>query len=293
MVIYLYFIYQTQYSKNISNLVLNNKKFDISTKTYLLDKPINEFYISTSHNSYIDSIQHLSIVNTSIIKKVLKLGARVIELDISHMNNIPIVAHGTKNFITTTYIKLENILQTILEYGFNTTDPLFIFCEVYNSDNSILLNNIINLFKNTFGNKLLLPNTLTNDTLNQNYLDYYYLNNFIADKPLKYFLNKVVLFGTIDEFNILPNIFYPPNNFFNKDDLSDTLNTTYTENKLTRIYKTGGLKSFLSFNTDFKPLWKKNYKLISMNFQMQDQLLYNYLQYFKNYSFIHVSEIEF
>ena len=62
--------------------------------------------------------------------------------------------------------------------------------------------------------------------------------------------------------------------------------------QLSKIYYEEGIGSFLSLNIDFYPLWKNNYKLIGMNFQMKDKLLYKYLSYFKNTSFIHKSELK-
>ena len=272
-----YFIYSNRNIFHIKRLLKDRQIVPIALKPNLLNKPLNEFYINTSHNSYLAFLQHLSFVKSQNIKNVLDLGARVIELDISHMNNIPIVAHGTKDFITTSYIDLEKALDTILQYGFNTSDPLIIFCEIYNPENQIVIQNIKQIFLNKFKDKLLLPN---GD-----------IDNYIANKPIKFFLNKVILLGTLDDFNILQDLLFPTNNFINYPDDDTRISQLYEGTQLSRIYKASSLFSYLSFNCDFVPLWKKNYKLVTMNFQMKDSLLYEYLKFFKNTSFIHQSEI--
>lgn len=272
-----YFIYSNRNVITINRLLKDREIVPIASKPALLDKPLNEFYISTSHNSYLAFLQHLSFVKSQNIKNVLDFGSRVIELDISHINNIPIIAHGTKDFITTSYIYLEKALDTILQYGFNTSDPLIIFCEIYNTENEIVIQNIKQIFLNKFKDKLLLPN---GD-----------IGNYIANKPIKFFLNKVILLGTLDNFNILQDLLFPTNNFINYTDDDTRISQLYEGTQLSRIYKTSGLFSYLSFNCDFLPLWKNNYKLVTMNFQMKDSLLYEYLKFFKNTSFIHQSEI--
>lgn len=281
-----YLFYSNSNLININNLLHDRQIIPIESNPILLDKPLNEFYINSSHNTYINFLQHLTFVKPRNIKKVLELGARVIELDISHKNNIPIIAHGTKDFITTSYIYLEDALDIILQYGFLTSDPLIIFCEILNPENKIVNMNIKKIFLTKFKNKLLLPNIfrINNDNL-------YYKDNYIANQPIKLFLNKVTLFGTLDNFGILKSLLFPNNNYINYPDNDLKLLNKYQGTELTRVYKASDIYSYLSFNCNFLPLWKNNYKIITMNFQMKDSLLYNYLKFFKNRSFIHQSEI--
>lgn len=273
-----YYIYSNLYDYKINKLLLNRNIISIESRKYLLNKPLSEFYINSSHNSYLNSIQHFSIVQLNTIKNILKLGVRCIELDISHINNKPIIAHGTNKYITTTYLSLESILDTIIKYGFKTSDPLIIFCEIYNPENKELANNIKNIFINKFNNRI---SKLTVDS-----------NNYIANQPIQYFLNKVILLGTIDNYKILSHIIYPSYNFINREH-TDKRNIEFNNlDQLSKIYYKVGIGSSLSLNIDFYPLWKNNYKLIGMNYQMKDKLLYQYLKYFKNTSFIHKSELK-
>ena len=135
------------------NSLLNARNLkEIKNKTELLNYPLCEFMINSSHNTYINSIQHANIITCSGIKFALQAGARCIELDIStYMKNYPIVAHGDSKYITTTYMKLENIIDCILEYGFNTSDPLFIYIEMPELDNENI--NIIDIDRQEFQEK--------------------------------------------------------------------------------------------------------------------------------------------
>lgn len=281
-----YFFYSNHNILNINKLLKDRQIIPLESNINLLNKPLNEFYINSSHNTYINFLQHFTFVKSRNIKNVLDLGARVIELDISHINNIPIIAHATKYFITTTYIYLEEALDTILQYGFLTSDPLIIFCEILNPENELVNINIQKIFLKKFKNKLLLPNI---SNINNN--EQYNKDNYIANKPIKLFLNKVTLFGTLDDYGILKSLLFPDNNYINYPDNDKKLSNIYKGTELTRIYKSPDFYSGLSFNFDFLSLWKKNYKIITMNFQTKDSLMYEYLKFFKNTSFIHQSEI--
>lgn len=273
-----YNLYSNLYGYKIYKLLKNRNIISIENRSKeLLNKPLCEFIVNTSHNTYLNSLQHISLVKTKTIQNILKLGARCIELDISHIKNKPIIAHGTSTFITTSFISLENALDGILTDGFNTSDPLIIFCEIYNPENRELNENIKNIFINKFGNRIAKKNI--ND-------------DYIADKPIGLFLNKIIILGTTDKFNILSEIMYPRYNFINLEDSNPRLLKVHDTTQLSRVYKTEGIRSYFSFNIDFKPLWKNKYYLIGMNFQMKDKLLYDYLSYFKNASIIHNSELK-
>jgi hypothetical protein len=67
---------------NKSNHIIFNKTIKpIENFKELLDKPFHEFYINTSHNSYIPCNQNGDVASSEAIKRTLGMGARVIELD--------------------------------------------------------------------------------------------------------------------------------------------------------------------------------------------------------------------
>jgi hypothetical protein len=265
---YFYVIYNLSKNRHIKSLE--------ESRPHLLDKPLNEFYINSSHNSYLNYFQHVSYVRPRTLTNILKQGARCIELDISHINNKPIVAHGTKDFITTTYASLESFVDVIVKDGFNTSDPLILFCEIYNPENEILLNNIKKIFIDKLSNRIA---------------KLHYNENYIADKPIKLFLNKIIIFSNNSQ--ILSDISYPTNNYINREDNNDSVKIIKSTNQLGRIYKHESIYSFLSFNIDFEPLFKNKYNMVTMNYQMSDKLLYDYLKFFEHYNFIHFSETSF
>jgi hypothetical protein len=211
--LYLYFCKINKLKKNRQIIPLE------LSRPELLNKPLNEFYFN-SHNSYLSYLQHFSIVKTKTLKDILNSGVRCIELDISHINNIPVVAHGTKHFITTTYLSFDKFLDIILEYGFNTSDPLILFLEIFNEDNEILMNNIKNILLTKLSTRIAKLS---------------YPDDYIADKPIVNFLNKILIFGS--NSNILSNIIYSNLNFINIPDQNKEIKNT---NILGRVYKTPG-----------------------------------------------------
>ena len=75
-------ILRTNECLNNSNHIIFNKTIKpIETFKQYLDKPFHEFYINTSHNSYIPCNQNGDIASSEAIKRTLGMGARVIELD--------------------------------------------------------------------------------------------------------------------------------------------------------------------------------------------------------------------
>ena len=81
-------------------LLKNNKIQPIFNNKKILNYSLDSFFINSSHNTYISHFQNFSIINTDIIKYILNIGVRAIELDIRSYNDIPIVAHGS-NLIRT------------------------------------------------------------------------------------------------------------------------------------------------------------------------------------------------
>lgn len=260
----------------INNLLKTRKLKEIKDRKDLLNYPLKDFMVNTSHNTYLNSSQHLSIVNCNGIKFALEAGARNIEIDISTIiGDIPVVAHGDKNKITTTWMKLENILDCILKYGFNTSDPLIITLErpdIHNEKMNIRIRDII---ISKFGDKLYIPKENIN----------------FDDILIKDLIGKVLIIGKVDDKNVLYSVLnhiFSAGNIGSNDTEANEKKTFY---KFTRIYPSPSIKSVLSFNIDFNKYKTYNYNAICMNFQGRDKNLYNNLLFFKDYSFVHKSEI--
>jgi hypothetical protein len=275
--IILYFSpFVSPYYFKINDLINNNKIQPIENNKKVLDYPLNEFMINTSHNTYLNSIQHASITSCEGIKFAFKAGVRYIEIDITSIFDVPVVAHSTKKYLTTSYMKLTNILDCIVKYGLNTSDPLFIDIEMQSLMDNKLNNQIKKIFVNKFGNKLLLPEK----------------NIDITFLPLKDFLNKVILIKRSNN-PLLDDIMHDPYNLYNISEQDVNISKKTIDDKfMTRVYLSGSFWSFLSYNLDSNKYRKNYHNLIALNFQKRDKFLYDNLLFFKNYSFIHKSEFK-
>ena len=139
---------------------------DYSNEGFLL----RDFHIAGSSNSLVFQHHYNTFVSLSAIEIVLKLGARVIELNIFNSaynrqkNGIPVCASPNtqssyyKNSIGTfNYISLFNVCQTIKENAFlySITDPLFLILNLNFSPNPNLCNQIANILFKNFQSHLL------------------------------------------------------------------------------------------------------------------------------------------
>jgi hypothetical protein len=278
-VLWIFFIYTNRAQKCflLSSKIINNNVKPIETKTYLLDKPFKEFFVNSSHNSYIPCNQNLDITSLDSIQKVLLMGARCIELDIHEKNNIPVVAHGTSELLTTTYLSLEDCIDVIVKYGFLTSDPLVLFIEV-NTTNDSVLKKISNIIKSKLDNRLLSNEYKINNN-----------NKRFIDEPIKNLLNKIIIVNSTSINKNLEDIL-DDNTYQIKNNNSDTIITT---NYMQRIYSIARI--CLQFSCNYDPVihWKNKANFVSLNFQTFDDALIKNYTMFKNYSFVHFSEISF
>jgi hypothetical protein len=279
------FYFYTNRSKQcflLSSKIINNNLKPIETKTYLLDKPFKEFYVNSSHNSYIPCNQNLDIASLDSIKNILLMGAKCIELDIHEKNNEPVVAHGRYGILSTTYLSLEDCIDVINKYGFLTSDPFVLVIEVRATSENVL-KKTSNIIKSKFGNRLLSNEYKMN---NKN------MKRFI-DEPIKNLLNKVIIVNYTRINKNLEDIL--------DDDFDQIINynsnTIITKNNnydcMQRIYSVPSI--CLQFSCNYDPVihWKNKANFVSLNFQtLDDALIKNYTM-FKNYSYVHFSEICF
>jgi hypothetical protein len=278
IIIFLFFLYNNRSYFSIKNILKKNNKKRIEDKINLLNKPLKEFYINSSHNSYISSIQNGSILYKNTISKVLQTGARCIEIDIHDLDGEPVIGHGNKKILTTTHLPLETILDGIVNEGFKTSDPLILFLEVVNT-NPIVMEKINNLIKEKFKNKLLDKKYKMNYEGND--------KKDIINTPIKDLLNKIIIFNSTSNNSGLEDILDNSEKLINS---STSSVLSYTNDSIRRVYMSGSFLSMMSNNFDPSPYWEKRTNMVVLNFNSNDPYLYKNIKLFEEYNFIHFSE---
>lgn len=122
-------------------------------RNYVLDKPLNEYYISSSHNTYLLGRQVAGISSVEGYISALMGGCRCVEVDCwDGQNSEPIVSHGRT---MTTQISFREVINTINKYAFCASyHPLFISLEVRCGLQT--QENMARIMLDTFGEKLVI-----------------------------------------------------------------------------------------------------------------------------------------
>ena len=291
-------ILRTNECLNDSNHIIFNKTIKpIETFKHYLDKPLYEFYINTSHNSYIPCNQNVDIVSSEAIKRTLGMGARVIELDCFAQKNTgntkedlePVVAHGSErkdgDIFTTSYILFEKCIDIIATFGTLNSDPLIIALELNTNNLLPTQKRMKEIIISKLGDRLLSKEYKISNKKDK--------KSFV-DQPIKNLLNKIIIIsggGYTDELtDIIDDTFYT-DKLQNKDS-SDVIaiNNINKLGVIQRIYPAGNIAGHLSKNYDPIIFWKNKCQMVALNFQVVDDNLMKNVAMFKNSSFVHFSQ---
>lgn len=138
---------------NYLNSVFNGPLIsEYRTHSDYYSHPLTDYYISTSHNTYLLGKQVHGNSSIEGYIHALQRGCRCVEIDVwNNDDNHPIVTHGRT---LTTSIDFELVIDTIRKYAFIATPfPLIISLEIRCSKEA--QQRCVTVMKNTFGDMLL------------------------------------------------------------------------------------------------------------------------------------------
>ncbi|ODV82758.1 hypothetical protein CANARDRAFT_204594, partial [[Candida] arabinofermentans NRRL YB-2248] len=126
-------------------------------------KPLNEYFISSSHNTYLLGRQFKGKASVEGYIRALQRGCRCIEIDIWDSENGPIVTHGRT---LTNSVDFRTVIEVVRKYAFITSPyPVILSLEIRcNLENQLKVANILHevlqgllVTESMFTNTLSLP----------------------------------------------------------------------------------------------------------------------------------------
>ncbi|KAG5921116.1 hypothetical protein E4U61_007120 [Claviceps capensis] len=119
---------------------------------YTLDRPMNEYFISSSHNTYLLGRQVAGHSSVEGYIRALAQGCRCVEVDCwDGSDGYPQVVHGRT---LTSAISFKEVMTTINKYAFTKSSfPLWISLEVHCSPSQQAL--MVDIMKEAFGHRLV------------------------------------------------------------------------------------------------------------------------------------------
>lgn len=275
---------------NLENLV-NPKPFS-SCNINLSKYKLCDFYVASSSKSYLIGQQTNDYVSSNMITKVIKGGARFIELDIFNETfdefTEPIVANGIEKgrYIETyNYETFDNCCKTLSECAFsrllieNSDDPLFLYLNLHVNGNLNTLNRVSEIIINYFRDKLL-PSK------------YGYQKIKIPQENINVFFGKLIIFASpgfknskLDEI-----VNFSPSAYYMRKYSYDDVENSYEPTEITNFNKQNiSIVDANDYNSSINksPLipWKYGCQFVGINYQSEDAGLFEYLNKFNEYSF--------
>lgn len=222
------------------------------------DMPITSMHIRTSHNSYLDNLQYATMVGTEILVESLERGARCLELDVDWRDDKPVVAHGTRETLATTYSPLSEMLDTVATRAFKqVNDPLILIFEFIDPEHEQLSVTVAGQLEQRFS-------LMRSDTP-------------LSAIPLRELRNQTLVLSNSRHpsmHDIRPYV-----TLVNMG--AEDPNNQHTQSRLTlnRVFPSG-VWSVFGVNMNAIPFMERGFGLVGMNFGIQDSNLFIYLLVF-------------
>jgi phosphatidylinositol phospholipase C delta len=138
----------TRFLFSVENSVYDPKARDLYQD---MTKPLVEYYMNSSHNTYLSGNQLTGASSVDMYQRALVLGCRCVEIDCwDGKDGEPIVTHGNT---LTSKIKFADVIKVIYEFAFVTTPyPVILSLEVHTSEPQ--QEKMAQIMKDVFGDTL-------------------------------------------------------------------------------------------------------------------------------------------
>jgi len=296
LIIYFKYIFR-RVPRALSSLVDYSKKMNlipISANSVIMkgNFKLCDFYIASSYKSYLPKNQYWDYSSVDAIEKVIRAGARYVELDVFPsgfcLNSEPVVFNGDEvglyNYTTRLYF--EKCMKRISDWAFNAqlsnnTDPFFICININCDSNKRLLQKIAKIIHKNFDNRLLGPN-------------YNWRKSNLALTPIKELQSKIVIISNsnwegsaMEEYvNFSPDM--PFLRTMGHKQIASHLDqnelTDFNRQNLTRVYPQFVEAESQNFNPSIS--WLNGSQFVCMNYQTIDNMMLLYFETFKTASIV-------
>lgn len=255
----------------------NLRIIPLTDQPHLLDLPLNQVSVMSSHNSYIRTLQHLGESSAEAIHVALNRGARALELDVYRDPADPrnvFVAHGKEesphDILTTTRLSLDTAFAAIATHAFaRTSDPLFIALELNVHSDVSACDAVAALIDRHFASRLL-HGPLQSST------------------PLRSLLDKVIFMsgGGVAGAALASRINVQWDAEFQNIPSSVSPHSIDGSGTCIRVYPAGDIKGALSLNFNPIPYLMHGATFVALNVCTSDIYMNYYETWFANSSFV-------